>query len=398
MGLVAPQTRLSGGLAMSCVFINAFSLREGGSLVVLRELLLAMHLLQPRWSWQVATNEVALPHLPQLPGVSYHVAPKRRLAGMGSLWWHHFVLPGLLRQTGARVLFSQTNYLPLQRLGIPSLLLVQNAGHFSAVFKSLTLAVQPGILPRLALWLKGAWVRASLHRATSITVQTAALRQAMLEQCRIDGRKISVIPHGSGLVRATTILPRLPAASGTLLIGYITKNGVQKNFPVLFKAAALLRQSGLQLRLVLTLGSDPGTRQVLAEAQQLGVSDLIDNHGELPPDEIVALYRRLHLFVFPSLCESFGFPLVEALASGLPLLVADTPSNVELAGEGALVFAPHDAAALAAKIMLLANDTDSCYEAQACRSLRRAREFSWERAAADTTALLQQLLPAQERS
>jgi len=386
---------------MSCIFINAFSLREGGSLVVLRELLRVMHALHPDWSWQVATNEVALPHLPSLPRVHYQVAARRMLGGWRSLWWHQFVLPGLLKATCAKVLFSQTNYLPLRALQIPTLLLLQNAGHFSDVFRMLTLEAHPGFRPRLELELKNAWVRASLWRATRITVQTEALKQAMLGQTGIDGSRISVIPHGSGLVAespaatGSAVRPQLPEDRQPLRIGYITKFGVQKNFAVLFAAAALLREQGVALRLVLTLGDGFGTGRVLAEAQHHGVADLIDNHGELAPDAIVVLYRSLHVFVFPSLCESFGFPMVEALASGLPLLVAGTASNIELAGEGALVFPPHDAAALAEGIAALRR-SPAAFARQAERSLQRAAHFSWFAAGAATASLLQELMPPEE--
>lgn len=376
---------------MTCIFINAFSLREGGSLVVLRELLLAMHALRPDWSWQVVTNEVALPHLPQLQRVEYRVVGRQLLGGWRSLWWYHLVLPQWLQQSGADVLFAQTNYLSLRHCSIPSLLLVQNAGHFSPLFRQLTRAAHPGILPRLALALKGAWVRASLRRASHVTVQTEALRQAILEQTGLNAGSITVIPHGCGLVTPQAVLPQPPAAGELPRIGYITKYGVQKNFGVLFAAVARLRSQGVEARVVLTLGDDPGSRRVLQDARREGVLDLVENHGELPPEEIARLYQGLHAFVFPSLCESFGFPLVEAMASGLPLLVADTPSNVELAGAGALVFAADDAAALARQLLQVLQ-SPALHAAQAQRSRQRAAAFSWTAAAAANIALLQQLL------
>lgn len=382
---------------MTCIFINAFSLREGGSLVVLRELLRGIHALHPDWSFHVATNEIALPQLPSVTGIHYHVVKRQQLAGWRSLWWYHRVLPRLLRDTGATVLFSQTNYLPLVSISIPSLLLVQNAGHFSPLFKQLTQACYPGLLSWLAQEVKGAWVRASMRRASLVTVQTVALKQAMLADTGLGAERISVIRHGPGLIHRSAHVPCLPPTGQPLLLGYITKFGVQKNFSVLFNAVALLRQRGLALRLVLTLGAGFGTDRVLAEAQRLGVSDLVDNHGELAPSAIAELYGRLHVFVFPSLCESFGFPLVEALASGLPLLVADTGSNRELAGEGALVFPPYDAATLADEIEALVTDAHA-YAKQVKRSQQQAGTFSWRTAAAATSAALDALIGLQERS
>ena len=103
--------------------------------------------------------------------------------------------------------------------------------------------------------------------------------------------------------------------------------------------------------LVLTLNPNHAGGQAVFElARQHGVLDVIENHGDLTPEKIDALYRTLHLFVFPSLCESFGFPMVEAMAYGLPLLVAAVDSNIEIAGAAGQAFPPHDADTLAAHV------------------------------------------------
>ena len=79
--------------------------------------------------------------------------------------------------------------------------------------------------------------------------------------------------------------------------------------------------------------------------------------------------------------------MVEAMASGLPLLVADTPSNREVAGAGALVFGANDDEALAARLTHLMT-AQNPYESQARRSSTRAREFSWRESARRTIAAL----------
>lgn len=108
---------------------------------------------------------------------------------------------------------------------------------------------------------------------------------------------------------------------------------------------------------------------------------------------VSALYDSLDLFVFPSLVESFGFPLVEAMAKGLPIVAADTASNREIAAEAGLFFPPADADALAQIIAALIDDA-SLREAQSAAALRRAREFSWQRAAERTLALCDAALRA----
>jgi glycosyltransferase involved in cell wall biosynthesis len=104
-----------------------------------------------------------------------------------------------------------------------------------------------------------------------------------------------------------------------------------------------------------------------------------------------SLYDGLDAFVFPSLCESFGFPLIEAMARGVPVVVARTPSNVEIAGAGALTFPPEDWRALADGVESLMCDPAG-YQAQAGRSLAIARGFSWNRAALGTLDAIERTL------
>src|SRR6185437_7615159 len=110
-----------------------------------------------------------------------------------------------------------------------------------------------------------------------------------------------------------------------------------------FRAVRSLSEQGRDLRLVLTLGeADPVAAASLAHAKALGVAHLIENHGEVSAGQITAIYDSVDLFVFPSLCESFGMPMVEAMARGLCIVVADTPVNREITGAAGLTFPPGD--------------------------------------------------------
>ncbi len=376
---------------MTTIVINAVSVREGGSLVVLRELLAGMTLLRPDFLWHVTTNATARALLPAFRNTTYHVYPQSQLAGWRIRVWYETELHRLVCETGADLMFSQTNYLPWRNLPCPTLLLVQHAGHFSRLFCRLTEQQLGGWLAILNWRLKGNWVRASARRATCVTVQTATLAMDISKAAAVPLANIAVIAHGTGMVASENKLPALPERTQSLRIGYITKAGVQKNFGVLLAAVAHLQQRGLRPVLVLTLDAGkPENQAVLAKAQQLGVDTLVENHGELDSSSIKQLYRRLHCFVFASLCESFGFPLVEAMAYGLPVCIADTPSNREVAGDAGMVFAADDAAALAGLLARLA-DEPPYYGQQARRSLVRAAAFSWELAAARTLLLIESL-------
>jgi len=376
---------------MTAVVINAISVREGGSLVVLRALLGGMSVLRPQWRWQVVVNSEAAGTLPELPNVEYLRFPKVDRSGLRTRIWYETGLPALLERVGADILFSMTNYLPLRRMPCPTLLLVQHAGHFSPVFRQLTEA-RLGLPARAAWRLKGRWVESSVRAADAVTVQTDALAKQIAHEVKIPKDHIRVVSHGPGqaMLQPQPVAP--PESGENFRVGYITKYGVQKNFAMLFKAMAGLKKKGVPLTLVLTLSeAEPGNRAVLESARHYGVADSIENHGELSADEIDRLYKSLHAFVFPSLCESFGFPMVEAMAHGLPLLVAGIDSNIEVAGAGGESFPPDDPGVLAHELERLAGDRD-WFRRRAQASLARGAEFSWTKAAAATVSLMDELM------
>ena len=77
---------------MTTVLINAVSVREGGSLVVLRRLLAAMMALRPAWDWHVASNAEAHERNRDLTGVTWHVYPNAEISGLRVRWWSSQVL------------------------------------------------------------------------------------------------------------------------------------------------------------------------------------------------------------------------------------------------------------------------------------------------------------------
>ena len=288
------------------------------------------------------------------------------------------------------VLFSQTNYLPRRPLGCATMLLVQHAGHFSAEFDRLIKASLNSHLAR-ALWRrKRQWVHRSAQVTDFLTVQTAALAEAISSQGGRPRGQIAVIPHGPGLA-THRFSPRPQRMPECFRIGYITKWGVQKNFSTLFAAARKLSGAGYRLKIVLTLDPNCGpVSEIMAIARNLGIEGLIENRGEVPQEEVSKIYDNLDIFVFASLCESFGFPMVEAMARGLPMVVAKTRENTEVSGGAALEFAPYDLEMLAHHLAALMDDAQE-RASRGEKSLAASHAFSWQRAARETLLALDSL-------
>ncbi len=371
------------------VLVNAASVKEGGPLVVLDQLLKRMCHQRDDIDWVIAVHpNVRLQwNFARLDARNIDSSP------FGVLRWYEAALPAAVKRLKADLVFSITNYLPVRSLTVPTVLLVQHAGHFSERFNHLTRQNlrRPD---RIAAWtMKTRWVERSVRTASEVTVQTAALANAIATRTGRSRAHIHTIPHGPGVVTSMPILRR-DLGSRPTRIGYITKWGVQKNFDVLFAAAARLLQQGRAIRVVLTLTEDlPENLDILERARQLGLGEAIENVGETDTTEISMLYDSLDIFAFPSLVESFGFPLVEGMAKGLPIIAADTPSNREIAMDAALYFPQADATALAEIIGELI-DNSTLREAKSAAAFHRAQAFSWNRAAERTLALFDTTLGA----
>jgi glycosyltransferase involved in cell wall biosynthesis len=165
-----------------------------------------------------------------------------------------------------------------------------------------------------------------------------------------------------------------------------------KNYLGLVGALALLRdEKGIVAPLV-ACGREIDTAnaaQVRAEARRRSVPAQF--LGEVGPETLAALYRRARVFAFPSYLETFGHPLVEAMASGAPVAAGDIPTSRELCEEAGLYFDPHRPEDMASVIGRLWQD-EGLRRTLAARGRERALAFSWEMAAERTEAALREAL------
>ena len=107
--------------------------------------------------------------------------------------------------------------------------------------------------------------------------------------------------------------------------------------------------------------------------------------GQLP-----GLYRRAEAFVLPSIYEGFGFPILEAMAEGTPVIAAENSSLPEVGGDAALYFPTGNAGALAEAIGKITTDA-ALRERLRARGGANLARFSWERAAAETAAIFRRV-------
>jgi len=152
-----------------------------------------------------------------------------------------------------------------------------------------------------------------------------------------------------------------------------------KGIDVLLQAFGYLREWGCRVKLVLTIErSDwPGHVEQYGKAmQKLEIERDVIMVGHVPQETVGAVYRSCDIFVYPSLCESFGLPMLEAMAAGLPTVAADTPVNREMLGDAALYYAPDDPKEAAKQMRTVIEDPLTRSQLSG-NALKRVSGFDW---------------------
>jgi len=161
---------------------------------------------------------------------------------------------------------------------------------------------------------------------------------------------------------------------------------LRKNIARIFEALARLRDEGFHLPLVIFGPPSPYAQEC---ARRWNIAPI--HTGYLSDEEIAALYRMAAVLVFPSISEGFGFPIVEAMAAGTPVVTASTTATGEIAGDAAHLVNPFSVEEIAAGVRKCVEDT-----AYASELVRRGRErallFDWDRAAAQMVDLFGEAL------
>jgi glycosyltransferase involved in cell wall biosynthesis len=163
-----------------------------------------------------------------------------------------------------------------------------------------------------------------------------------------------------------------------------------KNTQLLFGAFHDIAALHPNLQLVLCGNSLSSAERL--ELTELGVLDRV-HCLRVADEDLPAVYHGAAAFVFPSRYEGFGLPVAEAMASGCPVLAADTPAVIEVADGAAVIFDPNDRAALANGLLQVIGDGVLCARlVEAGR--QRARDLSWRRTAAATAQAYRRVLAA----
>jgi glycosyltransferase involved in cell wall biosynthesis len=192
-------------------------------------------------------------------------------------------------------------------------------------------------------------------------------------------------PQGTATIAAVRARLKLPEH----YVLYVGSNKRHKNLVRLVEAWARLQPQALSL--IIAGVWDPRYMEARRRAAALALGDAIRFLGSVPEDALPALYSGATLFVFPSLCEGFGLPVIEAMACGVPVACSATSSLIEVAGQHAVLFDPLDVDAMADTIREILHDAER-RETLGRRSLERAAQFSWDETARHTLGVYRRVI------
>lgn len=302
-------------------------------------------------------------------------------------WYEQSTLPSVIRNCGADVLLSAGNF-AVRNSPVPQILLSRNSLYTSADFYR-DLRSRGEYRALLDTYAKAWFAKKSIEWA-DVTVAPSAAFAADLH--RWTGKPVRVIHHGFDYAAffhdesplSQEVEQKLSRA-GALKLLFVSHYNYYRNFETLLRALRLLRDAipGRPVRLFLTCnlmdGKNPGTYLSAGAAdlvKQLGVSDMVVELGEIPYRQLHQLYRRADMYVTPAYTETFAHPLVEAMASGLPVVASDLAVHREICGDAAVYFPRFASEELAACIQQVAGSEKSSSMAMAGRE--RSRDFSWK--------------------
>jgi len=231
-------------------------------------------------------------------------------------------------------------------------------------------------------------VPAAVRRSERVLADSQSTRADLIELLHAAPERIDVAPLGLAPLRRDIALPepelraRLQLGERRVLLSLSAKRP-HKNLLALICALALIAP---ERRPLLVLPGYPTWHEaeLRARAAELGVAGDVRLLDWVSPAELEGLWALARAFVFPSLYEGFGLPVLEALARGVPVACARASSLPEVAGEAALMFDPHDARATAAAIETLLSLDDGARARTRALGLARAEQFTWERTARAT--------------
>jgi glycosyltransferase involved in cell wall biosynthesis len=319
----------------------------------------------------LSNRSVAVPDSDRIERYDRHAIRVRSL-------WMQFVLPGILRRARPDIVHF-TNYIAPLGLQAP----------FVTTFHDMSLT----LLPHCHTWKKRLLTAHlapfAARNARLILTPSESTRRDVVRLLDVSPTRVRVIPEAAG----PTFRPvesgreRLDAAYGVRspYVLYVGTIEPRKNLARTLRAFGRIARSRPDLRFVMVGPLGWKYAEILRETERPELAGRVALLGYVPEIDLPALYSHATAFVYASLYEGFGLPVIEAMACGTPVVTANGSSMAELGENAALLVDPLDEDAIASALERLLADAALRADLRN-RGLARAGLYSWERTALETVA------------
>jgi glycosyltransferase involved in cell wall biosynthesis len=357
----------------------------GGMEIYARELIPALVEERPELRLTAFVNRVAAasegPWNGLIPAVTVPVDARRRVEWVRG---EQQLLPRLAAREGVDLVHSLASTGPAW-------------GRFRRIvtIHDLIYRIYPEAHPGIRSMGMGILVPLAARRSDRIIVNAASTRDDVTRLLKVEPAKIDVVPEGIGTTASAIpmseedIRARYDAGTRPIVLTLSAKRP-HKNLLRLLEAVALI-PSGSRPVLVLPGYPTPHEDELKRRASELALDRDVRFVGWVPPDELEGLYGAAACFVFPSLYEGFGLPVLEAMARGVPVACSSRGSLAEVAGSAARLFDPESTRAIAEAIESLLDDPAEADRLRAA-GRERAQQFSWRATARGTLASYDRVL------
>ena len=356
------------------ILVNALSARKGGIVTYTKNLLAA---LEERG--YDATIAVPPEFEAAGSGATYaldvsNYSPARRF------FWEQTAWRRMVSRLKPDVLFSSANF-GLLNSPVRQVLLLREGGLFDPFYLA-HMTPEQGVRFALNRIIRRRLMLLSARRADHIMTPTDAMRDMLADWMPEIRDKCTVNPYGT-LSEAfrPAAAPRKWREDGVLRILYVSVYYPHKIPSMVCQAVEQLNRSGLPAHATITMSLEEIPRTRGSSFDEILVAEAAERRevslGNHAYDSLPELYRSHDVFVFPSVSETFGHPMAEAMSTGVPVVASSTPVNREICAEAALYFTPFSVSGLVEQIHRLDHNPPLREHMAAMGRVRTLDRFGW---------------------
>lgn len=294
--------------------------------------------------------------------------------------WEFFLLPGSLRTNNINLFHGPAFMAPPFHKGFRSVSTIHDLVAFH----------HPQTIPTRYAYYMRFIIKLMIHKASAIITDTEFIRDEIIDTFHVDEERVFAVPIAVSEmfkpVTDKTKIEKLKERYGIRKRYFLHIGNIEprKNLTNLFHACNRIWDKLCRdFQLVVTGKKGWLYRDIFNTLRETGlISDVVFT-GYVNEEDIPALYSGADFFIFPSVYEGFGLPILEAMRCGTPVITSDASSLPEVAGEAALYVDPLNPGDIAEKILGLAYN-DSLKKELREKGFHQASKFSWAKTAGET--------------